>query len=51
MITRRRFLEESMIATAVAAAASNPRSLRAEETGNASANDTIRHAVIGCPGP
>jgi predicted dehydrogenase len=48
MITRRRFLEESMIATAVAAAASNPRSMRAEETGKASANDTIRHAVIGC---
>lgn len=46
--TRRQFFEESMIAAAVAAAASNAPSLHAEETGNASANDTIRHAVIGC---
>ena len=49
--TRRRFLEESMIATAaaVAANATVPRSrAEAQGPGRASANDTIRHAVIGC---
>ncbi len=48
MITRRRFFEESMIAAAVAVSSSGTRSLLAAETGNASANDTLRHAVIGC---
>ena len=48
--TRRRFLEESMIATAaaVAAGSSVPRRRRPRSTKRASANDTIRHAVIGC---
>ncbi|MBL4883756.1 MAG: Gfo/Idh/MocA family oxidoreductase [Planctomycetaceae bacterium] len=48
MISRRQFFEETMIATAVAAAASNAIPLQAEEKGTTSANDTIRHAVIGC---
>src|SRR3954449_7788907 len=48
-ITRRQFLEESMIATATAVAAgSNGPQAQAQETRRASANDTIRHAVIGC---
>ena len=47
-ITRRQFFEESMIATAVAAAASNGPRAQAQETKRASANETIRHAVIGC---
>jgi predicted dehydrogenase len=48
-ITRRQFLEESMLATAAAVALSSqaPRA-QAEEKGPASANGTIRHAVIGC---
>jgi predicted dehydrogenase len=48
-ITRRQFFEESMIATAtaVAAGANGPRA-QAQETRPASANATIRHAVIGC---
>ena len=45
-VTRRRFFEESMIATAVAAAA--PRILVADDTAGSAANSTIRHAVIGC---
>lgn len=45
--TRRRFLEESMIAAAAAAAACAPQ-VRAEEEPRRGANDTIRHAVIGC---
>jgi len=46
--TRRQFFEESMIATAaaVAAGANVPRA-QGQETKRASANDTIRHAVIG----
>ena len=47
-ITRRQFFEESMIATAVAAAVSNGPRAQARETKRASANETIRHAVIGC---
>jgi predicted dehydrogenase len=47
-ITRRQFFEESMIATAVAAAASNGPRAQAQEAKRASANETIRHAVIGC---
>lgn len=45
--SRRQFLEESMLAAAAAAMAGlSPFSLRAQETSK-SANDTIRHAVIG----
>ena len=48
-ITRRQFFEESMIATAIAVAAgSNGPRAQAQETRRASANETIRHAVIGC---
>lgn len=49
-ITRRQFFEESMIATAAAAAAaSNASQGQAQETTKrAAANETIRHAVIGC---
>ncbi|MBC8355911.1 MAG: Gfo/Idh/MocA family oxidoreductase [Planctomycetes bacterium] len=45
-VTRRRFFEESMIATAVAAA--TPQLIMAQDTASAAANSTIRHAVIGC---
>lgn len=45
-VTRRRFFEESMIATAVAAA--TPQLIKADETARTAANSTIRHAVIGC---
>jgi predicted dehydrogenase len=47
-ITRRQFFEDSMIATAttVAAGSNGPRA-QAQESRRASANDTIRHAVIG----
>ncbi len=48
-ITRRRFFEESMIATAaVVAAGSAVQRLPAQEKKPSSANSTIRHAVIGC---
>jgi predicted dehydrogenase len=48
-ITRRRFFEESMIATAAAAAAGSAvQRLPAQDKAPSSANDTIRHAVIGC---
>ncbi len=48
-ITRRAFFEESMIATAAAAAlTSTGQSTQAAETKKASANDTIRHAILGC---
>lgn len=46
-ITRRQFLEESMIAAAAAAAVCTPQA-RAEEEAPRAANDTIVHAVIGC---
>jgi len=44
--TRRRFLEESLLATAAAAAA--PRLLSAQETREVGANDQITAAIIGC---
>jgi predicted dehydrogenase len=47
-ITRRQFLEESMIATAAVAAAADVQRLPAQEKTPAAANDTLRHAVIGC---
>jgi predicted dehydrogenase len=47
-ITRRRFLEDSLLATAAAATASIPASLRAAEQPAASANDKITVAIIGC---
>jgi predicted dehydrogenase len=47
--TRRQFFEESMIVAALAAAAGNgSQAALSQETGSASANDTLRHAVIGC---
>jgi predicted dehydrogenase len=46
-LTRRRFLEESMIAAGLAAAGANAVPLLADER-KASANDTLQHAVIGC---
>ena len=47
--TRRRFFEESMIATAIAAAAaSDLRGSRPGRRRGPRANETIRHAVIGC---
>ncbi|MEO8494357.1 MAG: Gfo/Idh/MocA family oxidoreductase [Planctomycetota bacterium] len=45
-VTRRRFFEESMIATAVAAA--TPGLLLADDAVGEAPSDTIRHAVIGC---
>ena len=46
---RREFLEESMIAAGIfAATQAQARPALAEDTSRASANDTIRHAVIGC---
>src|SRR5262245_10229918 len=48
-LSRRQFLEDSMLATAaMAAAATASPSVSAQEAGSKSANDTIRHAVIGC---
>jgi predicted dehydrogenase len=47
-ITRRRFLEDSMLAAAAAATASIPMSLPAAEQRAVSANDKITVAVIGC---
>lgn len=47
-VSRRRFLEESMIATAAAAMAAVPVEALAQEARPKSANDTIRLAVIGC---
>src|SRR5262245_351119 len=47
-VTRRQFLEESMIATAAVATGLEVQPSQAEEKTRASANDTIRHAVIGC---
>ncbi|HUG89904.1 MAG TPA: Gfo/Idh/MocA family oxidoreductase, partial [Planctomycetaceae bacterium] len=47
-ITRRRFLEESMIATAAAVAAAPAQRALADDAPRASANDTIHHAVLGC---
>ena len=48
-LTRRRFLEESLLATAAAAAAAAPKSLSAADQARAvSANDRITGAIIGC---
>jgi predicted dehydrogenase len=47
-ITRRHFLEESMIAMAASAAASAAPSVRAGEEGSKSAGETIHHAILGC---
>lgn len=47
-ISRRRFLEESMIVTAAAAATQTAVFATAEDAKPASANETLRHAVIGC---
>jgi predicted dehydrogenase len=48
-LTRRRFLEDTMLATAAAAAAASTGELvLADETPVRSANETIRHAIIGC---
>ncbi len=48
--SRRDFLEESLIATAVAAAAANMgKTVCAEDdAGRAAPSDTLRHAVLGC---
>jgi predicted dehydrogenase len=49
IITRRRFLEDSILATAAAAAAGAPRSLLAEEEKRSvAANDKVTAAIIGC---
>ena len=47
-INRRRFLEESMIATALGAASVACPLTGVRRARGASANETIRHAVIGC---
>jgi predicted dehydrogenase len=47
-ITRRRFLEDSILAAAAAATASLPASLGAAEQRAVSANDKITVAIIGC---
>jgi predicted dehydrogenase len=46
--TRRRFLEESLLATAAAAAAAAPRSLLAQEPRGVDASEKITAAIIGC---
>jgi predicted dehydrogenase len=48
MLTRRRFLEDSILATAAAAAASSPSLLAAQEDAPASANEKLTVAIIGC---
>lgn len=47
MITRRQFLEDSLLATAAAATLSNVSPMMAEEK-KAEANDTINVAILGC---
>ena len=47
-ITRRRFLEDSILATAAAATASMPTRLQAAEPRTVSASDKITVAIIGC---
>ncbi len=47
-ITRRQFLEDSILAAAAAATASIPTPVSAAEPGAASANDKITVAIIGC---
>ena len=47
-ITRRQFLEDSILAAAAAASASIPTSLMAAEKSAASANEKVTSAIIGC---
>src|SRR6266576_4805451 len=47
-ITRRQFLEDSILAAAAAATASLPSSIAAAEQRPVSANDKITVAIIGC---
>src|SRR6185503_5637347 len=47
-ITRRRFLEDSILATAAAATASIPAPVSAAERRAVSANDKITVGIIGC---
>src|SRR5690242_13184850 len=48
-LSRRQLLEDSMLAAAaVAAAQALPQPAEADDASPKSANDTIRHAVIGC---
>jgi len=47
-ITRRQFLEDSILAAAAAATASIPTPLRAAEERTVSANDKITAGIIGC---
>ncbi|MBL8829421.1 MAG: Gfo/Idh/MocA family oxidoreductase [Planctomycetaceae bacterium] len=49
-VTRRRFLEDSLLATAVTAVSSTVPAFAtaAEETSRTSANETLQHAVLGC---
>jgi predicted dehydrogenase len=46
--TRRRFLEDSLLATAALAAAAAPKALVAEDARGVGANDKITAAIIGC---
>ena len=47
-VTRRRFLEDSMLATAAAAMAAGAEPAAAQQPRRRSASDTIRLGVIGC---
>jgi predicted dehydrogenase len=48
-VTRRKFLEESMIAAAALAVSGTATPIcAADQSGTASAQETLRHAVIGC---
>src|SRR5262245_59044036 len=48
-VTRRQFLEDSMLATAaIAAQTVANKAASADDVAPKSANETIRHAVIGC---
>lgn len=48
-VSRRSFLEESMISAALAASAGSvAKTVVAEDAGSKSPNETIQHAVIGC---
>jgi predicted dehydrogenase len=47
-LSRRHFLEDSMLAAAAAAVGSAPQIASGDDTPVKSPNETIRHAVIGC---
>src|SRR5262245_61364478 len=48
-VSRRQFLEDSMLAAAaIAAANASPQIAEADDAPPKSANETIRHAIIGC---